>query len=135
MRTILKKWYKFQQDHRSKKFDSHWYIRFGWQKNPLEENQLNNLFEIHYNSHNVALNKFQPFLIAIQLDKSTDRDMVLAVHVGAGLDKEQQELEMVGILLFRSGTLLRLRRRFHWRRSGTYLRSRHNKLLSPIAYT
>ncbi|MFV5453753.1 hypothetical protein [Acinetobacter towneri] len=47
MRTILKKWYKFQQDHRSKKFDSHWYIRFGWQKNPLEENQLNNLFEIH----------------------------------------------------------------------------------------
>ena len=48
MRTILKKWYKFQQNQQAKKFDSHWYMRFGWLDQPLKsQEQLHGLFEIH----------------------------------------------------------------------------------------
>ncbi|RFS31795.1 hypothetical protein DYI81_07725 [Acinetobacter sp. SWAC5] len=48
MRTILKKWYKFQQKQHAKNFDSHWYMRFGWLNAPLKsQQQLNELFEIH----------------------------------------------------------------------------------------
>lgn len=48
MRSILKKWYKFQQNQQAKKFDSHWYIRFGWLNAPLKnQDQLKTLFEIH----------------------------------------------------------------------------------------
>ncbi len=48
MRSILKKWYKFQQSKQAKRFDSHWYIRFGWLSEPLKsQDQLKNLFEIH----------------------------------------------------------------------------------------
>ena len=48
IRTIQKKWYKFQQNQKSKKFYSHWYIRFGWLDDNFEDlNQLKNLFEIH----------------------------------------------------------------------------------------
>lgn len=47
-RIILKKWYKHQQNQQNKKFDSHWYIRFGWLGEPLHnQNQLKDLFEIH----------------------------------------------------------------------------------------
>ena len=47
-RIILKKWYKHQQNQQNKKFDSHWYIRFGWLGEPLHnQDQLKNLFEIH----------------------------------------------------------------------------------------
>lgn len=47
-RLFLKKWYKFQQGQLNKKFDSHWYIRFGWLDQPFTDHkQLNNLFEIH----------------------------------------------------------------------------------------
>jgi len=48
MRSILKKWYKFQQSKQAKRFDSHWYIRFGWLSEPLKsQDQLKSLFEIH----------------------------------------------------------------------------------------
>lgn len=48
MRTIFKKWYKFQQGKQAKKFNSHWYMRFGWLDAPLKsQEQLKNLFEIH----------------------------------------------------------------------------------------
>lgn len=48
MRTILKKWYKFQQKQHARKFDSHWYMRFGWLQQPLNnQEQLKTLFEIH----------------------------------------------------------------------------------------
>lgn len=48
MRTILKKWYKFQQKQHAKKFDSHWYMRFGWLQQPFNhQEQLKTLFEIH----------------------------------------------------------------------------------------
>ena len=47
-RIILKKWYKHQQNQQNKKFDSHWYIRFGWLGEPLHnQDQLKDLFEIH----------------------------------------------------------------------------------------
>ena len=47
-RIILKKWYKHQQNQQNKKFDSHWYIRFGWLDEPLNnQDQLKDLFEIH----------------------------------------------------------------------------------------
>lgn len=47
-RLILKKWYKFQQKRAVKKFDSHWYIRFGWLDQPFSSlDQLNTLHEIH----------------------------------------------------------------------------------------
>ncbi|MGA9698063.1 glucosamine inositolphosphorylceramide transferase family protein [Acinetobacter sp. ANC 3781] len=47
-RTVLKKWYKYQQNQQAKKFDSHWYIRFGWLNKPLNnQDQLKDLFEIH----------------------------------------------------------------------------------------
>lgn len=48
MRSTLKKWYKFQQKQQSQKFDSHWYMRFGWLNEPLKnQDQLKTLFEIH----------------------------------------------------------------------------------------
>lgn len=48
MRKILKKWYKFKQNQQAKKFNSHWYIRFGWLDQAFSKpEQLNNLFEIH----------------------------------------------------------------------------------------
>lgn len=47
-RTVLKKWYKYQQNQHAKKFNSHWYIRFGWLNEALKnQEQLKNLFEIH----------------------------------------------------------------------------------------
>lgn len=47
-RILLKKWYKFQQNQHAKKFDSHWYMRFGWLDQPLKsQDQLRDLFEIH----------------------------------------------------------------------------------------
>ena len=47
-RILLKKWYKHQQNQQSKKFDSHWYMRFGWLDQPLKnQEQLKDLFEIH----------------------------------------------------------------------------------------
>lgn len=47
-RALLKKWYKHQQKQQAKKFDSHWYMRFGWLDQPLKhQEQLKNLFEIH----------------------------------------------------------------------------------------
>lgn len=47
-RVILKKWYKFQQSRLEKKFDSHWYIRFGWLNQQFSNlEQLKNLHEIH----------------------------------------------------------------------------------------
>ena len=47
-RIFLKKWYKYQQNQQAKNFDSHWYIRFGWLNEPLNnQNQLTHLFEIH----------------------------------------------------------------------------------------
>ena len=49
MRTILKKWYKFQQKQHARKFDSHWYMRFGWLDQPLKNReQLKNLFEMNF---------------------------------------------------------------------------------------
>ena len=48
MRSILKKWYKFQQNQQAKKFHSHWYMRFGWLDESFNtQEQLKNLFEIH----------------------------------------------------------------------------------------
>lgn len=48
IRTVLKKWYKFQQKQQAKNFDSHWYMRFGWVDQPLKsQEQLKELFEIH----------------------------------------------------------------------------------------
>lgn len=48
MRSLLKKWYKFQQNQQAKKFNSHWYMRFGWLNHPLNHSdQLATLFEIH----------------------------------------------------------------------------------------
>jgi len=48
MRTILKKWYKYQQAKKAKFFDSHWYMRFGWLEQPFTTlKQLDSLFEIH----------------------------------------------------------------------------------------
>jgi hypothetical protein len=47
-RALLKKWYKHQQKQQAKKFDSHWYMRFGWLDQPLNnQEQLKELFEIH----------------------------------------------------------------------------------------
>lgn len=47
-RLFLKKWYKFQQSRLTKKFNSHWYIRFGWLNQPFSNlEQLNDLYEIH----------------------------------------------------------------------------------------
>lgn len=48
MRSILKKWYKLRQKHHAKKFNSHWYIRFGWLDQPFTTTeQLKHLYEIH----------------------------------------------------------------------------------------
>ncbi len=48
MRTILKKWYKFKQNKQAKQYNSHWYMRFGWLDQPLNnQEQLKELFEIH----------------------------------------------------------------------------------------
>ena len=48
MRTILKKWYKFQQYEQAKKFSSHLYIRLGWLDESFNnQEQLKDLFEIH----------------------------------------------------------------------------------------
>ncbi|MEB3768265.1 hypothetical protein [Acinetobacter sp. MD2] len=48
MRSLLKKWYKYQQKKQQKIFNSHWYIRFGWLNEPFSNlAQLNDLFEIH----------------------------------------------------------------------------------------
>lgn len=47
-RLFLKKWYKYQQKQKQKSFDSHWYMRFGWLNQPLNnQDQLVDLFEIH----------------------------------------------------------------------------------------
>ena len=48
LRSLAKKWYKYQQKKQDKTFDSHWYMRFGWLAQPLSGlDQLNDLFEIH----------------------------------------------------------------------------------------
>lgn len=47
-RQLLKKWYKFKQQQQAKKFNSHWYLRFGWLENSFDHlNQLKTLSEIH----------------------------------------------------------------------------------------
>ena len=48
IRSLKKKFYKLSQAKKSKNFDSHWYIRFGWLGEPLHnQDQLKDLFEIH----------------------------------------------------------------------------------------
>lgn len=47
-RNFQKKFYKLKQKFKSKKFDSHWYIRFAWLDQPFQSlDQLNDLYEIH----------------------------------------------------------------------------------------
>lgn len=48
MRLLKKKFYKISQSNKSKNYDSHWYMRFGWLDQPLKsQEQLHDLFEIH----------------------------------------------------------------------------------------
>lgn len=48
IRLILKKYYKFQQLKKSKQYNSHWYMRFGWLNQAFNnQDQLKPLFEIH----------------------------------------------------------------------------------------
>lgn len=47
LNRLIQKWYKYQQA-KSKTFDSHWYMRFGWLEQPFTSlEQLDSLFEIH----------------------------------------------------------------------------------------